>query len=221
VSFSLAISYALSGESMWGYHLLNLLMHLGNALLLYGLSGAPCCAGGGPVVRRRGRALGALRALIWVVHPLHANSVTYIITRTELLVSLFFLLTFYCAIRAWESQGGGWGWTAAAFVYCVIGMATKENMVVLPVLLWLYDRTFFSGGFWAALRRHFVLYLLLAASWGMLGYLVSVQDRPATGTQFGGVTFRLPAHAVRRHPLLPAAGAVSQQAVHLPPDEHR
>jgi tetratricopeptide (TPR) repeat protein len=51
-------------------------------------------------------------------------------------------------------------------------MGTKEVMVTAPVVVLLYDRTFLSGSFREALRRHRVSYLGLAATWILLGYLV-------------------------------------------------
>src|SRR5579883_1040967 len=96
LNFSLAISYALSGTRVWGYHLLNLLIHLGACLALFG------------IVRRTlaGRGVeGALgvawvAALAWGLHPLQTESVTYVIQRAESQMGLFFLLALYGFVRA-------------------------------------------------------------------------------------------------------------------------
>jgi hypothetical protein len=44
-------------------------------------------------------------ALLWLVHPLNTEAVTYIIQRAESLMGLFYLLTLYCFIRGAKSEG--------------------------------------------------------------------------------------------------------------------
>ncbi len=54
--------------------------------------------------------LGFASALVWVVHPIHTDSVQYVTQRTEVLMGLFYLLTLYCAIRSGVGGGVGGGW---------------------------------------------------------------------------------------------------------------
>jgi tetratricopeptide (TPR) repeat protein len=63
-------------------------------------------------------------------------------------------------------------WYAAAVLACLLGMACKEVMVTAPLVVLLYDRTFLAGSFADAFRRRWGLYLGLAATWGLLAYLV-------------------------------------------------
>ena len=69
-------------------------------------------------------------ALLWLVHPLQVECVSYVTQRTESIMALFFLLTLYAAIR---------GWTVVAIVACGLGMASKESMVMAPLLVVGYD----------------------------------------------------------------------------------
>ena len=82
-------------------------------------------------------------ALIWVVHPLQTQSITYLIQRAESLMGLFYLLTLYCVIRGAGSPRGGW-WYAAAIISSALGMGSKAVMVTAPVAVLLYDRAFLS-----------------------------------------------------------------------------
>ncbi len=129
-------------------------------------------------------------ALLWVVHPLATESVTYMIQRAQSLASLFYLLTLYCVIRGAASRAvpvfapprGAWRqkwscllqphWYVAAVLACLLGMATKEIMATAPLVVLIYDRLFLAGTFAQALRRRWGLYLGLAATWGLLAYLV-------------------------------------------------
>jgi len=93
---SLALNYAVSGTDVWSYHALNLSIHILSGLALFG------------IVRRtlerraeaRAPAIAFCAALLWVVHPLLTESVTYIVQRAESLMGLFYLLTLYAFIRA-------------------------------------------------------------------------------------------------------------------------
>jgi len=100
-------------------------------------------------------------------------------------MGLFYLLTLYCFVRGAGSdeKGGGRIWLCLSVLACLAGVATKEIIVTAPLLVLLYDRTFISGSFSGAWRRHWPVYAALAATWLPLGWLMSgIQDR---GVGFG------------------------------------
>ena len=74
------------GLRPWGHHLTNLLFHLANALILFGvlrhLTGA--------LMRRTG-----LVAALFALHPLHVESVAWVSERKDVLSAFFFLLTLW------------------------------------------------------------------------------------------------------------------------------
>ncbi|HSW44877.1 MAG TPA: tetratricopeptide repeat protein [Phycisphaerae bacterium] len=167
VSLSLALNYAVGGLDVRGYHVFNIAVHLASSLLLMGVVRRTLLSPAiGGRYDRSAHYLAAAVAMIWTVHPLQAESVTYIIQRTELLMALFALLTLYCAVRGWTSGRGGW--FAATIASCVLGMGSKETMVVAPLLVLLYDRAFVSGTFRQSLKDHRGLYIGLAASYLVL-----------------------------------------------------
>jgi tetratricopeptide (TPR) repeat protein len=159
LNLSLALNYAVSGTAPRSYHLTNIAIHALATLTLFGLVHRT-------LVTLHGQSAPLLAfsaALLWAVHPLQTESVTYVVQRTESLMGLFLLATLYCFRR---------GWLTAAFIACLLGMATKEVMVVAPLLVVLYDRTFVSGSFRAGWQRHRAFYGALAATWLLLGALV-------------------------------------------------
>ncbi len=105
LNLSLAINYAISGSDERSYHELNLAIHILGALLLLGVLRRTFLQ---PTMRDRFGAaslpLAFLIALLWAVHPLQTESVTYIAQRAESLVGLFYLLTLYCFIRGAEGD---------------------------------------------------------------------------------------------------------------------
>ncbi len=110
-------------------------------------------------------------ALLWAVHPLQTESVTYVVQRAESLVGLFYLLTLYGLVRG-ATVAQPLGWYTVAALACLLGMATKEVMVSAPLMALLYDRTFLAGSFREAVRRRYGLYLALAATWPLLEQLI-------------------------------------------------
>ncbi|CAM9935733.1 unnamed protein product, partial [Phaeothamnion confervicola] len=172
LNFSFALNYALGGLQVWGYHAVNVAIHIANALLLFGILRRTLSLA---VVRKKlgdaGVPLSFAVALLWALHPLQTESVTYVIQRAESLVALLYLLTLYCAIRGAE-PGRAAAWHAASVIACFLGMATKEVMVTAPVAVLAYDGIFLAGSFGLALRRRAWFYAGLALSWVLLAYLV-------------------------------------------------
>ncbi|MHC4982687.1 MAG: tetratricopeptide repeat protein [Planctomycetota bacterium] len=186
VNLSLAINYAISALEVWSYHVFNLAVHILAGLALYGAVRRTLLA---PALRDRfGRAATPLAlavALIWTVHPLQTESVTYIVQRAESIVGLFYLLTLYCVIRGCVSSRPAL-WHIPAILACLLGMASKEVMVSAPLIVLLYDRTFLAGSFKRALRRRWGLYVGLAATWALLAMLV-IQAAGRGGTAGFGI----------------------------------
>lgn len=172
LNLTLAINYALSGTAPWSYHVLNVLVHALSSLALFGL------------VRRSllkpaaGMRLGKLAlptawvvALLFAVHPLQTEAVTFVVQRAESLMALFYLLTLYCFARAEVAKSKSL-WLAGSVVACFLGIGCKEVIVTAPVVVLLYDRAFAAGSFGEALRRRRWYYASLAASWVPLVWLV-------------------------------------------------
>jgi protein O-mannosyl-transferase len=154
---------------------------------------SPCHSSASPIW------FAAAVALLWAVHPLQTESVTYIVQRAESLVGLFYLLTLYCVIRGAECHVSGCAprpasriphppfWYAAAALAGLLGMATKEVMITAPVVVLLYDRAFLSGSFRQAVKQRWPLYAALAATWILLAALIA--HSLAEPAQFKGPGF--------------------------------
>ena len=162
LNLSLAFNFAVSGTAPWSYHATNIAIHALATLTLFGLLRRTFSTSSTFNVHLS-TTLSFSAVLLWSVHPLQTESVTYIVQRTESLMGLLLLANLYFFRR---------GWLTASFVACLLGMATKEVMVVAPLLVVLYDRTFVSGSFRAGWQRHRAFYGALAATWLLLAYLV-------------------------------------------------
>ena len=171
LSLSLALNHALSGDGAWSYHLANIAIHVLAAFTLFGAVSRTLALMPGRFPSEEDRIGPAFAvALLWAVHPLQTEAVTYVAQRSESLMGLFYLLVLYCFIRASRPPGGR-GWGALSVLACLLGMATKEVMVTAPLAVLAYDRTFVAGSAREALRLRWRLYLGLASTWLVAAWL--------------------------------------------------
>lgn len=171
LSLTFAVNYALLGPEPWGYHLVNLMIHLGAGLLLYGVIWRTLESEVIPeYIRFRGLSLAGIIAVLWLVHPVQTESVTYIVQRSESLAGLLMLAALYCAIRGHASQRAG-RWYFGAVLACVVGVGVKQHVAVMPVLILVHDAVFHQESYRGALRQHWPLYVGMAVSWVVLGVL--------------------------------------------------
>jgi len=197
VNLSLAANYAFGGTQVLGYHAFNLAVHLLAGLTLFGLvrrtlgeagrweigDGTPAPGIRSPLSalpQQEATFLALAVALLWTVHPLLTESVTCVVQRNELLMGLFYLLTLYGVVRG-AGAARPVRWHVLSVAACLAGMASKEVMVSAPLMALLYDRTFVAGSFRTAWLRRRTLYLGLASTWIVLGWLM-ITSRHRGGT---------------------------------------
>lgn len=170
---SLRLDLALFGEGPFGPHLVNLLLHLANGFLLF--SSARACLRS-PRLRDsfdEGAATRAALALacVWIAHPLATDAVAYASQRSKLLASLFLLVALGSTLRAVGSPHRG-RWQAVAVAALALGMGSKEDMIVGPLLVALLVRAFVVPD-WRSLRAHTRFLGACAATWIVLAVVAS------------------------------------------------
>jgi Flp pilus assembly protein TadD len=165
LNFSFAVNHAVGGESAWGFHAVNLGIHILASLALFGLVRRTLRL---PTVSARYREdadwLALAVTLLWALHPLQTESVTYLVQRAESLAGLFYLLTLYCFVRG-VAPGALPRWLDAAIAAGLLGALTKETIATAPLVIVLYDRIFVSRSFAEGWDRHRGVYFGLALSW--------------------------------------------------------
>jgi tetratricopeptide (TPR) repeat protein len=182
VNASLALCHAFCGTRPFCYHVFNVLVHLGAALALLGVVRAVLSLSRWPApVRESARPLALGAALLWSLHPLQTESVTYIVQRAEAMMGACYLLVLYALARAATSATprGSRGWSWACVAACAAGMACKEVMVSAPVMALLFDRVFFARSWSELWRARGLLHLGLALSWTVLLVLLSSRSGSA------------------------------------------
>lgn len=164
---SFAVNYRLHGEELFGYHLTNLVIHLGSAALVYLLchilldSTRPVDESETPAHQAAGRYLPVAAALLFVSHPLQTQAVTYIVQRHTSLATLFYLLAM-CAYLKGRQLFEQSALTSRLLPYggvflaaALLGGFTKQIAYSLPLLILVSEVLLFRG-------RLLKQYLLLA-----------------------------------------------------------
>ena len=162
-SFTLALNYALGGLQVEGYHLFNIAVHILCGLGFYGVVGRATDRCGW------GREAAFFSALLWLLHPLHTESVDYVSQRSGLLMGLFYVLSLYCVQRGFV---GGTSWYGLAVISCLCSALCKEAAVTVPLTILLYDRTCVVSSLATALRRRWALYGGLSLVAPLVAYLL-------------------------------------------------
>jgi len=132
-----------NGTNPFGYHLVNIALHLVNVLLVYFLARRFCDGSDADATSPgsdRHAWLALLLAAAWAVHPLSTEAVTYIMGRADLLAAMSVLGGFLSYLRAArDPRRIHWGWFALTLAIETAGMFAKESAVVLPAIIVLYE----------------------------------------------------------------------------------
>lgn len=143
-NLSFALNYYAHGSKVPGYHLLNILFHLLTGITAYllfltTLQRLPETA------KRPTGEIALLAALLWLVHPLQTNAVTYIVQRMTSIMTLFYLLSLLCYAKGRlekESTGRRNAFFITSLLSGTMALFSKENGAMLPVMLLAYEYFF-------------------------------------------------------------------------------
>jgi Flp pilus assembly protein TadD len=142
---TLSANYVAGGMDPWGYHLVNLLLHAGNAMLFYLVARRLLAAArdGGCQRRRDDPVLAwgaAGAALVFALHPLRVESVAWITERRDVLSGLFFLAAVLAYLRGVEAGDRiEPRWRICSFALFAGGLLSKASVMPLPAVLVLLD----------------------------------------------------------------------------------
>ena len=164
VYLSIMFNYLFSGLNVIGWHIFNVAVHIANSFFVYLLVlwtlNRPVLVN---AYGNKARRMALFAALLFGVHPIQTESVTYIITRTELLATFFYLATFLLFIKGTEKNKFSYYIGAAFTALCAMG--SKEWAVTLPAVLMLYDFLFLAEGKIKSLWSRWMAYVLIMLTW--------------------------------------------------------
>lgn len=133
----LKLTYLLNtstGGWLPGFHAFNLLLHAGNTVLVYLLvqQFGRCC---GVAANWQAAALAA--ALLFAVHPVHTEAVTYISGRSVSLMTLFYLSALWAYARSLD--GNQVSFRYASLLLLALAVLSKESAMLFPLALLAWE----------------------------------------------------------------------------------
>jgi tetratricopeptide (TPR) repeat protein len=149
-----AINYRLHGLSVPGFHIGNLAIHLGTALVVWWLASLTFRT---PALRKTwlaqySPAISLFSGLLFVVHPIQTQAVTYIVQRAASLATFFYVASLGLYVRARLWSGDEQRRTERLLCYSgavllgALGILTKETILTLPLACLLYEISFLRQG---------------------------------------------------------------------------
>jgi len=153
---SFALNYYIHSYRTVGYRTMNILIHMSAGLFLFLFIKTTLRL---PTMRSRyGNSswLPYIAVLIWLVHPLQTQSVSYIVQRMNSMASMLYILSMLCYTRARLGQSATVQWllAAACILSGLLALGTKETAATLPLFILLYEWFFFQDLSTKWLKRH-------------------------------------------------------------------
>lgn len=131
-----------------GFHLVNVVIHCLNGLLLFLLISNIIFRykAASLKIKSNAHSIALIASLIWVLHPLHTQAVTYIVQRMALLATFFTLLAmiFYLKARFASKSFFKIGYLLLTLLSFMAALGSKENAVMLPISILLLEVSFFK-----------------------------------------------------------------------------
>jgi tetratricopeptide (TPR) repeat protein/uncharacterized membrane protein YwzB len=171
--FTFALNYHFNQLDVWYYHLVNLIIHLINACLVWWLTlliFSSQALKDQPITKNK-KVLAFLTALLFVSHPLATQSVTYIIQRLASMAAMFYLLSLTIYMKARLSNKGNLSKTllfTGSLISAVLAMLTKENAFTLPFAILLFEICFLRTKKRSINFKDYRVILLIAALLGII-----------------------------------------------------
>ncbi len=186
---SFAFNYAIGGLNVLGYHLVNNLIHVINALLVYYfvilVFRTPKMATS--TLSKEFIAFSA--SFIFISHPLQTQAVTYITQRVTSMAAMFYLISAVCYLKARLSLKTEESWNKSealgqfihslkslafyilSFISAILAIKTKEISLTLPVVIIMCESYFFRLEYGKLSRFIFLMLMLFILLIVPIGYI--------------------------------------------------
>ena len=141
---SLAINYKCNKLNQFGYHLVNILIHIINTILVYVLVKKILTIANNQLEERLKQGITIIVSLIFLVHPIQTQAVNYICQRFTSLAALFSIVSILFYLKFRSSDKNRQLLLIASLIACLLAFKTKENTATLPLIVAAIDILFFT-----------------------------------------------------------------------------
>lgn len=155
-NITFALNYYIHRYNVVGYHLVNILIHLSCGLLLYLLVKSTLHVTRPGASSKYEQWIPFFTALLWMVHPLQTQSISYIVQRMNSMAAMFYILSLllFIKFRMATASKRKWLLLGGCILSGFLALGTKENAATLPFFIFLYEWFFFQKLSLHWLKRH-------------------------------------------------------------------
>lgn len=163
-NLTFCFNYALVDEfKAADFHLVNLIIHLIACVSLYYLVLETLKLRQGKDFNVKDSYAAFFISLIWGIHPLNTESVTYIVQRAESLAGMFYILGLLSYVKSTVTNRKIW--RIILICTCVCGMLSKPTFVTFPLMVVFYDCFIISGGVRETFKSRLNIFKILFLTW--------------------------------------------------------
>ena len=179
--FSFAINYYFNRFDVRGYHITNILIHILSSIILYFLFKTVLSISTRIIGSSDSRYnipspsiadIALLGSILWAIHPINTQAVTYIVQRMASLAALFFFISLLLYFHFRLSNS--WAKKALYLSFCLffwlVAVFTKENTITLPLSIILFEILFFPKN--RRTIRYISILTILFAAISVIAFLI-------------------------------------------------
>ena len=168
-----ALNHYFGGINVFGYHLVNLLIHMISSIFLllfiYHTLNLPSLRA---KYAPQSYFIALLATTLWAINPVQTQAVTYIVQRMASMAGMFYIMSmyFYLRARTTDTKPKKILLFIACFISFLMALGSKENAAMLPLSIFLYEILIFQQIAKQNFRKYGMLLLILSGAILVLGF---------------------------------------------------
>lgn len=178
VTISYIFDYAIWGLNPKGFHLTNLILHILTSIIVYLLAFE--------IIKSRWPSAAA--GIVFALHPVHTEAVTWVVGRAEVMAGLFYFLAFLFYIKAGNLSSFKNRQFIFSNIFYFLALLSKEIAITLPILLFVYDYFFVqrqrSTEIIELLKRRYLYFIILTFMYIIIRFAVLGSLSPQKNLSF-------------------------------------
>ena len=200
--FTFTVNYSIPGNSVWGYHIFNLLIHLIFGIFVFFFTRLILSVKlyDNDPKRKHAGMIAFFVAIICVVHPIQSQAVSYIVQRMASMAAMFYIISVYFYFKGRLLHASG-GFNIRVLVYYLstvlfgfLGLQTKQTVITLPVALLLIEFFFVrkkDGGIYKIYLISAFSIILILSSIILFGGFLPKETETISRTEYLFTQFRV------------------------------
>ena len=172
-NISFALNYYFHKYELVGYHIVNIFIHILTGILLWLILKKTLSLESVRADVSHGDWIALFAAMLWLVHPVQTQTVTYIVQRLTGLAAMFSLLSFlfYLKGRLTAKIGYRWAWFSGAVLGWFLALGCKQNAAMLPFFIFLYEWYFFHDLSSKWFKQNFKYMIIIVAVFLLVSFI--------------------------------------------------